>query len=84
MGFYFHREPPVPAFEGMFTTTTVAAPMWALAAPFAILPLAQMRRSVRRRRRAEKGLCPACGYDLRASREVCPECGERVQDRGDA
>jgi hypothetical protein len=33
----------------------------------------------RRRRRAEQrsrvGLCPACGYDLRASAGRCPECG---------
>ena len=90
MGFYFHREPPMPVFEGSFTTTTVAAPMWALATPFALIPLVHLRRTVRRRRRATRGLCPSCGYDLRASPETCPECGVRVpatasdRDRGAA
>ncbi len=35
-----------------------------------------LRRLIRQRRRQRRGLCPACGYDLRhAEHEACPECG---------
>ena len=34
-----------------------------------------IKRARRRRLRLKKGLCPDCGYDLRASEGRCPECG---------
>jgi len=53
------------------------APHWALAAAAGLLPAARLARRLldRWKRRAARGLCPACGYDQRASRDRCPECG---------
>jgi hypothetical protein len=58
---------------------TAVAPMWSVAALTAVAPLAwtiaRLRGYVRARRRSRRGLCVACGYDLRASAQRCPECG---------
>ena len=62
----------------------VVFPHWPLAILSAAPPLAWLRARLRRRRRLKRGLCPACGYDLRATPETggallscCPECGAR-------
>lgn len=53
----------------------VTAPLWIV--PVALLaPIAIWLR--RRRRRAMRGRCNVCGYDVRASPDHCPECGTPV------
>jgi hypothetical protein len=50
------------------------APHWIVAVVLAVLPLSR-RRWLMSPRRRRPGLCPACGYDLRATPDRCPECG---------
>ena len=41
----------------------------------AILPALWLIRRARQRCQSRAGLCPQCGYDLRATPDRCPECG---------
>ena len=61
-------SPPVVAFD-------LTIPSWAIVLPSAI-PTVWWLISYRRRQRASRaGMCPVCGYDLRATPLRCPECG---------
>jgi hypothetical protein len=52
---------------------------WLLLVLFALAPAARLGAVARRRsRRRKPGLCPACGYDLRATPGRCPECGTQA------
>ena len=53
----------------------VAVPHLLLAVALLALPIVVARREWRRRLAVKRGLCPACGYDLRATPDRCPECG---------
>jgi hypothetical protein len=74
-GFGWFRDtgpPPVGTGYGVF------APAWAVALAAAAFPAWWLPRERRRRRaqsRKARGLCPRCGYDLRATPDRCPECG---------
>ncbi len=51
-------------------------PGYALMLLSSIPVLLWVRKRVRTTRRLQAGLCPACGFDLRATPERCPECGK--------
>jgi hypothetical protein len=55
--------------------TRIGAPFWCVAFPFALPMTFSLMRRLRRSRRLVGGLCPTCGYDLRATPSRCPECG---------
>ena len=52
-----------------------AVRLWLLACLAAIPAGVRAGLYGRRRHRAREGLCPSCGYDLRATPGRCPECG---------
>jgi len=59
----------------------VAAPYWGVAGILAVWPawyFTRVRKRHRQLDRRRRGLCPVCGYDLRASPERCPECGAGI------
>jgi hypothetical protein len=57
------------------TYAGVKMPYWFLVAVSASFRVRSWLRRERERDRSRVGLCPACGYDLRATPDRCPECG---------
>ncbi len=66
---------------GSFNYHLLAVPYWFILLLMALVPAVYWLDTRRRQRRRRKGLCPRCGYDLRASSGRCPECGLRVRRR---
>jgi hypothetical protein len=79
LGFHLGRETvgTPPGMLGRYAELrySIVAPYSALCLSWAALPAVRLTRTVVRRRRSRVGVCPACGYDLRATPGRCPECG---------
>jgi len=75
--------PPRPLPNVGVTQWSVAVPYWMLmgiATPLSVMRVYQWRKRRRTTRRALRGLCEGCGYDLRHSPGRCPECGRERLD----
>ncbi|HSI36873.1 MAG: hypothetical protein ACAI43_05780 [Phycisphaerae bacterium] len=80
-GFALAVNPAGPTGLVANTRFALVLPYWAPSLVFAVVSATWLvRQTVRFRRRsvASSSLCPACGYDLRATPDCCPECGRRA------
>ena len=73
---------PVSGDPSSFAETySLTVPLSFLSICFALLPIFRLRSRLRRRNR---GHCPRCGYDLRATPTLCPECGYNAAKTNEA
>ena len=70
---YSYNDPRYGAYESRQFALTF--PYWPLVGVIGGLGWWIGRKPRVMRRRRSRGLCAACGYDLRGTRDRCPECG---------
>ena len=71
-----HHLPNTPSVVAHPTDSWVLViPMWPIVILAALLEAEIIRRWLLRYWRKSNGLCPKCGFDLRATPDRCPECG---------
>jgi hypothetical protein len=67
--------PSKPQPQGTCHVWFLLTPHWTVAIGFVLLPVRWILRRRALRDRQNRGRCPTCGYDLRATPDRCPECG---------
>ena len=70
-GFFWRRFAPGSHPDSYTVFVTCWQAVLLTAAP----PALWLGRRISLHRLARAGLCPRCGYDLRATPDRCPECG---------
>lgn len=73
LGFHWFRDSDLQ-LPPEFSLRGVRLPYWLFFVVTATPPALWARHALFRRRH-RPGMCPACGYDLRATPGRCPECG---------
>jgi hypothetical protein len=90
LGFVFNHDGSsrIPLIVVATSFGTASRSIWVLTFPWwfivlmTALPLLVIAsRYIQRQRRIRSGLCPTCGYDLRATPDRCPECGIVAQKK---
>jgi hypothetical protein len=72
---YFGGRLPAGWYMSSPPRWSITLPYWAVSLATAAMPLTALVSVALRRGRSMRGLCPSCGYDLRATPDRCPECG---------